>query len=233
MTKRVSIFNRVAVSSGRVVGRLLCLAPLAGLLAVAACTATATVQTGTCETTNAVTCQSGVAYSCTSGEPTDPTLTCSGDGTGYYCCVTNVVTTTTTASCAQDSALSCSAGSGWSCTGGARPESSTSGIVCSVDNGVGQFCCAQSSDCGYDANVAGCVTGASGFSCTSGSAPPEVADSSLVCSVPTTSGGQDLYCCYTNTTTAPSGSTCTQDRASRDAIRTGQAIRPTDFPARL
>ena len=48
--------------------------------------------------------------------------------------------------------------------------------------------------CSTDGTVS-CSGGATGFSCAVGD-NPEAEDTSLSCSTPTTSGGQDLYCCY-------------------------------------
>jgi hypothetical protein len=112
-------------------------------------------------------------------------------------------------SCSADSSVSCTTGTGYSCSGSAQPEDSTANIVCSTD-GAGNFCCVAGGACGYDPSVTGCVSGSVGYSCTSGSQPPEAADPSLVCSDPTTANGLDEYCCYTNTTVA-SASTCSQD----------------------
>src|SRR5580693_2593449 len=81
-------------------------------------------------------------------------------------------TTTSSSSCAVDSSVSCT-------------------------SGTGDFCCASSS-CSYDATVQGCQSGSVGYSCASGSAPPDQADATLVCSVPTTVNGADAYCCFTN-----------------------------------
>jgi hypothetical protein len=110
-------------------------------------------------------------------------------------------------SCSTDSSVSCSSGTGWSCSGDAQPEDSNQDLVCSTD-GAGDFCCASSS-CGFDPNIS-CVSGASGYSCAIGAAPPDQSDATLVCSVPTAGASDDEYCCFTNTTTA-SGSTCEQD----------------------
>lgn len=112
-------------------------------------------------------------------------------------------------SCSTDSSVSCSSGTGWSCSGSAQPQDTNSDIVCSTD-GAGDFCCASSS-CSYDSSVVGCQSGSVGYSCASGSAPPDQSDATLVCSEPTSNGGSDDYCCYTNATTAPSGATCAED----------------------
>ena len=57
-------------------------------------------------------------------------------------------------------------------------------------------------------NSVSCTGGATGFSCDVGS-NPEAEDSSLSCSTPTTTGGQDLYCCYQGFTGSPT--TCYAD----------------------
>lgn len=112
--------------------------------------------------------------------------------------------------CSTSSDVSCATGTGWTCTGSAQPEDANSDLVCSTD-GVGDFCCISGGMCNYDANVTGCEPGTVGYSCASGSPPPDSADPTLVCSVPATVGGLDTYCCFTNTTAPPSGSTCEQD----------------------
>jgi hypothetical protein len=118
-------------------------------------------------------------------------------------------TTTSSSSCAVDSSVSCTSGTGWSCSGDAQPQDSNTDLVCSTD-GTGDFCCASSS-CSYDATVQGCQSGSVGYSCASGSAPPDQADATLVCSVPTTVNGADAYCCFTNATAPSSSSTCEED----------------------
>ncbi len=67
-----------------------------------------------------------------------------------------------------------------------------------------------SSDCSADSSV-NCANGSSGYSCPSGEAAPDESGTDLVCSVPVSVNGVDEYCCYDNTLTAPSGSTCEQD----------------------
>ena len=125
------------------------------------------------------------------------------------------VTTTTTppppgGSCSPNAGLACASGtSGWSCSGAAQPEDGNQDLVCSVDNGNGDFCCASSS-CSFDPSVGGCAGGTVGYSCAGGASPPDASDPTLVCSEPTISGPDDLYCCYTNTTVVAS-STCMQD----------------------
>jgi hypothetical protein len=68
-----------------------------------------------------------------------------------------------------------------------------------------------SSSCSYDSSVTGCVSGTIGYSCASGSPPPDSADATLVCSVPTAAAGMDDYCCFTNGTAVSASSTCEQD----------------------
>jgi hypothetical protein len=125
------------------------------------------------------------------------------------CTASASTSATTSGSCSVDSSVTCSSGTGWSCSGSAQPQDTNSDIVCSTD-GTGDFCCASSS-CSYDSTVVGCQSGSVGYSCASGSAPPDQADATLVCSEPTSSGGSDDYCCFTNATTAPSGATCAED----------------------
>lgn len=114
-------------------------------------------------------------------------------------------------SCSSDPSLACVSGSsGWSCTGAAQPEDARPDLICSVDNGAGQFCCyASGNSCTFDSSVA-CSRGASGYSCNAGDTPPDAVDSSLVCSVPTAAGSLDLYCCYTEVVLV-SAVTCAQD----------------------
>lgn len=130
-------------------------------------------------------------------------------GLGVLIAGCTVTATTSSSGCMTDSTVSCSAGTGYSCTGSAQPEDSDPGLVCNTD-GAGDFCCSSSS-CNYDPNVTGCESGTQGYSCATGSPSPDSADPTLVCSVPTTSGNLDTYCCFTNTVTAPSGATCEQD----------------------
>jgi hypothetical protein len=154
-------------------------------------------------------------FSCTGTDTPDMDysgITCSagtpGSAATLYCC--SYGTPMTTSTCSQSSTVSCVAGTtGWTCTGSAQPEDSNSGLVCSTD-GAGNYCCSTST-CNYDSSISTCVTGAVGYSCATGAQPPDQADPTLVCSVPTTQNNVDTYCCYTNTTMA-SGSTCSQDQ---------------------
>jgi hypothetical protein len=110
--------------------------------------------------------------------------------------------------CNVDSSLACVSGAtGYSCTGDAQPEDSRSDLICSTDNGAGQYCC-YSSSCSYDSSVP-CSYGA-GYSCDTGSLAPDQVDPTLVCSVPTAAGNLDLYCCYTAAILSTTG-TCAQD----------------------
>lgn len=127
-------------------------------------------------------------------------------------CTASATVTTSNGSCAADSSVSCSAGDGWSCSGSAEPQDDNADLVCSADQGTGEFCCFTSM-CGYDSSVS-CSGGAIGYSCPSGDSAPDTTDPTLVCSEPTVaSDGNDEYCCYTNTVTIASGTTitCTQD----------------------
>jgi hypothetical protein len=135
-----------------------------------------------------------------------------------------VSASTASGSCVASSSVSCTTGSGYSCSGSAQPEDTTANLVCSTDS-AGNFCCVSGGTCGYDANVVGCESGSVGYSCTSGSQPPEAADPSLVCSDPTTANGLDEYCCYTNTAVV-AASTCSQD-ASVAGCQTDSAGNPS------
>jgi hypothetical protein len=125
------------------------------------------------------------------------------------CTASATASTTTSGGCQVDSSVNCSSGTGWSCSGDSQPEDVNTDLVCSTD-GTGDFCCASSS-CSYDSSVTGCTGGSVGYSCASGAAAPDSSDSTLVCSIPTSAGSQDDYCCFTNTTTASSTSTCSED----------------------
>jgi hypothetical protein len=117
---------------------------------------------------------------------------------------------TTTHTCGADSTVTCTQGSGWSCTGTDSPEQSNP-LVCSVGTanaGKTDYCCVTwntVSTCSVDTSVTGCQEG-TGFSCT-GSDTPDQSDTSLVCSAPTQSGGKNNYCCIPYT----QSSGCTQD----------------------
>jgi hypothetical protein len=95
--------------------------------------------------------------------------------------------------CSPDSSVACSVGDGWSCDGSAQPEDTNSDLLCSADQGSGQFCCIASS-CGYDSSV-DCPGGGIGYSCAAGDPSPDTTDSSLTCSGATTVDNVDEYCC--------------------------------------
>ena len=121
------------------------------------------------------------------------------------------VTTSSSSDCSTYSTVSCGSGAvGYSCNGDGNPQDGNSDLICSADQGTGEFCCYTSSSCQGDSSVS-CAGGADGYSCAAGDNPPDSVDSSLVCSVPTTVGTEDTYCCYTNTVTASSSATCVQD----------------------
>jgi hypothetical protein len=203
-----------------------CVSPSAGEWC---CASTSTA--GSCATTVPTsTCATGTPFTCTgTATPvqTNPSFTCTTDGTGDYCCNPN---TTTNSACATNTSLSCVSGtSGWSCTGTSQPEDSNQGLVCSADQGTGDFCCSTSA-CNYDATVT-CTAGA-GYSCATGANPPDQADPTLVCSTPTTANSVDQYCCYTNTLTPPTGATCGQDQSVQgcDPGSYGFSCSGTDTP---
>jgi hypothetical protein len=124
-----------------------------------------------------------------------------------------------TSTCNTDPSLACAYGSGWTCSGVAQPEDNHPDLVCSADNGAGQYCCVSSGNsCTYDPSVP-CSHGA-GYSCNAGDSPPDSADPSLLCSVPTASGGLDLYCCYAYTVVVSTGS-CTEDPAVGTGCQAG------------
>ena len=211
MTTKGSIFENWAGYGTRVLGGLMLLAPLALPMLTSGCSTTASATAGTCTEATSASC-SGTAYTCTdTAEPTPVSGTlCSGDGSGNFCCVPT--TGTYYGSCTNVLSDTCNNGGGiaYTCDGDARPEQTYTGIICNT-NGAGDYCCITSSTCSYDAAVTGCVTGAYGYSCAVGENPPDAADSTLVCSEPTTQNGQDEYCCYTNATTPAATATCQQD----------------------
>jgi hypothetical protein len=147
-------------------------------------------------------------YSCTGvAFPTDvdPTLICStgsdqGGGVLGYCCAA----TSATFGCMADATLDCSAdpsSTGMSCVGGATPDTTTQ--ICSYPSdqggGVDGYCCVaitptSGTTCAPDDTVTGCQYPSIGFSCLTGDDPTSL-DASLNCSVPTTVGSEDLFCC--------------------------------------
>jgi hypothetical protein len=111
--------------------------------------------------------------------------------------------------CSTDTTVTCTQGTGWSCTGSDSPEESNP-LVCSVGTaatGKTEYCCVTwttVSTCMEDAMVTGCQEG-TGFSCT-GSDTPDQSDTSLVCSSGTADTGKTDYCCVPY-----DQSTCMQD----------------------
>jgi hypothetical protein len=124
-------------------------------------------------------------------------------------CTTTV--STSGGGCSTDSSVSCSGGAaGYSCDGDSQPGDSNPDLICSADQGTGEFCCFPDSSCQNDSSVS-CAGGAFGYSCGAGDNPPDSTNPLLVCSVPTTVGNEDTYCCYTNTVVVTSSATCVQD----------------------
>ncbi len=125
-------------------------------------------------------------------------------GTG---CSTSVNANAGTSGCTTDSTVSCySGGTGYQCTGSSEPSTSD---VC-YPNGTGEWCCYASSSCATDSSIT-CTTDAYGYSCTQGDPAPDVTDTSIICSIPTTANGMDDYCCASSTASA--GSTCNLDQS--------------------
>jgi hypothetical protein len=212
MTIVSSIFNNLAGHRARFLGGILCLAPLALPLLTTGCTTTVAGSgtTGSCSTNTRTCPNSGTGYTCTGNAQPNVSMACTSvDSTGDFCCYTssasgscNVVTTT--AICASGNGIS------YSCTGSAQPEQGDYSLICNT-NGVGDYCCITSaSSCAYDPSVVGCTSGSYGYSCNIGDPPPDVADKTLVCSVPTAANGVDKYCCFTDATTVTG--TCSVDR---------------------
>jgi hypothetical protein len=106
--------------------------------------------------------------------------------------------------CGPDSTVVCAGGSGYSCTGGDRPEDSNANITCSDPEtgnaGSTLYCCisafASGSSCGPDDTVTGCEPPSIGYSCT-GTDTPDEENSDLNCSINGVPGnaGSLLYCC--------------------------------------
>jgi hypothetical protein len=104
--------------------------------------------------------------------------------------------------CSPDSTLQCAGGAtGFSCTGGATPD--TSSLTCStgtdMPDGTTGYCCidfsGSSSTCSPDDSVSGCESPSYGFSCA-GSDTPDETDSSLTCSSGVVaSDGYTEFCC--------------------------------------
>ncbi|MGA2448859.1 MAG: hypothetical protein ABTD50_09305 [Polyangiaceae bacterium] len=223
-------------------------------LSAADCTVTATTATSPgCNQDTTVQCTNGAyGFSCPTGslspDLTDSALTCSiaspVGGLDEYCCAQIVAASGAT--CVSDHSVSgCAAGSyGFSCTGTDSPEADYSGIVCSTGGVSGAnsqgvpamlYCCAYPSSstptggCTLDSAVS-CTGGASGYSCTAGSQPPDSANSSLLCSTPQPAGTTDQYCCAA--IPAASSSTCQQDQSVTGCVGSyGFACTGTDTPA--
>ena len=242
MTIVGSIFNNLAEHRARFLGGVLCLAPLALPLLTTGCTTTvaASATTGSCSTSSYACPNNGIAYTC-SGSATPSAGVCDEmDNTGDYCCYTSTTGVTGSCSVVPTTAI-CATGNGisYSCTGTAQPEQGDYSLICNT-NGVGDYCCITStSSCAYDPGVVGCTSGSYGYSCNIGDPPPDVADKTLVCSVPTAASGSDDYCCFTDTTTAtgtcsvdPTVSGCLPDSAGNPSYGfscTGSENPDTDF----
>jgi hypothetical protein len=105
--------------------------------------------------------------------------------------------------CDTDPTVSCTDGTGYSCTGTDRPEDSVSSIFCSdgqAGNAGSTLYCCLSKDtadttCGDDPTVS-CPGGGFGFSCSDATEPPTQAYPSLNCSSPVAgNAGSATYCC--------------------------------------
>jgi hypothetical protein len=117
-------------------------------------------------------------------------------------------TVTTTASpayanCTPDSSLACRAGgAGWRCAANTNPEDEVANLSCSIPvadpNGVDDdFCCISwtyGSTCSPDPSIVCPDPYSYGYSCLAGD-DPTTYDATLNCSVPTSVGGRDTYCC--------------------------------------
>lgn len=153
------------------------------------------------------TCQTGsTGYSCSGGAVPDTSLNCSDpvsdpNGNTDYCCDTGG------GSCGADSSITtCESGSaGYSCSGGAVPDTSLNCSDPVADaNGNTDYCCATSTaDCTTDSSVDCSASGATGYSCPTGVTPDSSAGT---CSDPTATANGDTYCCTTST-----GDSCTAD----------------------
>jgi hypothetical protein len=134
-------------------------------------------------------------------------------------------------SCTVDTTVTCSQGTGWSCTSSDTPDE-TNPLVCSTgtaDNGKTDYCCVPdtgvSTTCSQDSSVTGCQEG-TGFSCT-GTDAPDQNDTSLVCSTGTADTGKTDYCCIPY---AQSASTCQQDSTVMCDAGLGFSCAGTDTP---
>jgi len=212
---------------------------------------------GTCAPDSSVTgCAASDGYSCAAGDSApdvqNTNLTCStpvSDGTSdNYCCYDSSAFTAPANTCAPDGTLTCPdpASFGYSCASGDNPMTYDSTLTCSDDAAAtGDFCCyteapggggggggGGGSTCAPDTSVMGCE-GSDGYSCATGDAAPDVADTTLICSTPTTdSSGNDLYCCFTSPTFA--SGTCAYDSSldssCPDPASFGFTCQGTDTP---
>lgn len=103
--------------------------------------------------------------------------------------------------CQADSTIRCASGVGWSCAVGSAPSDYVSNLSCSApafDGDHYDFCCFEwtfGSTCTPDdALTTACEPGSFGFRCRAGDDPNSL-DASLVCSVPTPDGPDDVFCC--------------------------------------
>jgi hypothetical protein len=181
---------------------------MSGLLLLACwfetgCTVSATGSGGSrasqCRVDTDVVCPGDfVGYSCQGESKPSPSCgagTLESDGEIGYCCGVSVA-----AGCVIDTTLGCVESSGYSCTGGVRPDTTDQSLVCSA--GVAgpsadeRYCCVGvTGTCAADPNVAGCTAGSYGFSCTGADTPAET-QTSLVCSSATRGpNDESLYCC--------------------------------------
>jgi hypothetical protein len=104
--------------------------------------------------------------------------------------------------CSADSTVSCTQGSGYSCSGAAEPDPTTlpsmacTRAVAALPDGLDDYCCVaySSTSCPPAANE--CLDGtAFGFLCT-GTAQPQDSDPSFsFCGTVTPEGSDTLYCC--------------------------------------
>jgi hypothetical protein len=114
----------------------------------------------------------------------------------------SVSPTTPPPGCGQDSSVSCSEGTGWSCQAGDNPENEQSNVSCSIPTPDGpndDFCCFEwtyGSTCTPDDGLTSvCQGGSYGYRCQAGDDPTSL-DSSLNCSSPTPDGSDDDFCCH-------------------------------------
>jgi hypothetical protein len=136
--------------------------------------------------------------------------------------------------CSSDGSVSCTQGSGWSCTGKDTPADNNP-LVCSKatvsqDQTKLTFCCVASqgvtSGCAEDSTVTANCSQGTGFACA-GSTTPDQNDSSLVCSSGTPNGSNTDYCCIPYT---QSSGTCMQDSTVMCSEGFGFTCSGTDMP---